>query len=277
MRPTPPAPLSRYRAWFKYFVGMGCVSPIIRPIGTIAAAGLLLVAACTSGDNSQVAEPFPFVGSEQVRLPELLNPSRDGYLLSGNRLYTVDTKKKQVLVFTDRGALVRTIGREGHGPGEFWSPSNLDIRGDRLVVSEESGKVSLFDTTGTYLSSFVAAGITHIGGNIKFLNDSLLVITGLRSGKEPFYTGTMAHLYTTDGILLRDFLWLSDKAKRYEASGMTYVQCDQGGNAQTFWCVQCQEYTVYHYDHEGVLLDSLAIVAPHYRPLNSMQPKDKIK
>ena len=43
---------------------------------------------------------------------------------------------------------------------------------------------------------------------------------------------------------------------------------------ETFWCVQSMEYIVYHYDHDGNLLDSLLIAPPHYRPLSSREPVD---
>ena len=246
---------------------------VARPIGVVAVTVMLLATACTSNVASQKVEPFRFVGSERVTLPELLNPAWSGYLLDGDRLYTIDTRAKQVLVFTDSGALVRAIGREGRGPGEFMHPRTLDVRKNRLAVSQRSGQISLFDTTGIYLHSFYALHVNLIGGNVKFLNDSLLVVTGPLLAKEP-YTGTMAHIYTLEGVLLRDFLWLSEKASKYESGSMAYAYCDQDWNTETFWCIQSMEYIVYHFDHDGNLLDSLLIAPPHYRPLNSREPVD---
>ena len=231
-----------------------------------------MVAGCTSGeDASRPDETFRFFGGETVLLPELLNPAYSGYVLAGEHLFTLDTRKKQVLVFSDTGKFVRAIGRDGRGPGEFMRPSNLDVIDDRLAVSQFSGRVSLFDTSGTFLNSFVAVGVSHANGNVRILNDSLLVMTGYRAGEE-IYTGTMAHIYTVEGILVRDFLWLSSTAKDFEATSLAGATCDRNWDTESFWCVQSQEYIVYHYDLSGTLLDSLRIASPHYRPLSSKEP-----
>ena len=136
---------------------------VMRSIGVGAVTGVLLLAACSSNDTSQTVEPFRFVGSERITLPELLNPSRGGYLLDGDRLYTIDTKARQVLVFTDSGAIGPYCRADGQGPGEFMHPRTLDVRKNRLVVSQRSGQISLFDTTGTYLHSFYARDVNLIG------------------------------------------------------------------------------------------------------------------
>lgn len=243
-----------------------------RPMGMVAAACIFIVAGCSSGENaSNPDETFRFSGGETVLLPELLNPAYSGYVLEGVRLFTLDTRKKQVLVFSDTGKFVRAIGRDGRGPGEFMRPSNLDIIDDRLAVSQFSGRVSLFDTSGTFLNSFVAVGVSHANGNVRILNDSLLVMTGYRAGEE-IYTGTMAHIYTVEGILVRDFLWLSSTAKEFEATSLAGAICDRDWDTESFWCVQSQEYIIYHYDLSGSLLDSLRIAPPHYRPLSSKEP-----
>ncbi|MDE2957506.1 MAG: hypothetical protein OXU68_10950 [Bacteroidota bacterium] len=82
----------------------------------------------------------------------------------------------------------------------------------------------------------------------------------------------MASIFSSDGVHLRDILWLSDRAKKYESLTLTGVRCDRDWGSESFWCVQFQEHTVYHYDFDGNLLDSLRIDAQHYRPLDRKQP-----
>ncbi|MDE2731381.1 MAG: 6-bladed beta-propeller [Bacteroidota bacterium] len=176
----------------------------------------------------------------------------DGYL------FTIDSGTNQVLVFSETGRLIRTIGREGPGPGEFPGPFNLDVRGNLLAVSAGLGRVSFLDTLGTFSHSFVAAGVSQAGGNLAILNDSLLVISGYRAGEE-WYTGTMVHIYTVTGELVRDMLWLSEGEKEFESMSLTGARGDLNWKGESFRCVQIQEYTLYHYDFGGDLLDSLRV------------------
>ena len=243
-------------------------------ISIVVVIGLFMVLGCRPEQVPQDSDSSTLTGGTSVGLEELWNPTAQGYLLSGDRIYTIDSKRKQVLVFSDTGALIQEIGRDGRGPGEFTSPSHLDVLNNLLVVSEKTGRVSIFDTTGTYSHSFYAAGVNHVGGNLKLLTDSLLVITGRRPGDEP-YTGTMAHIYSVQGILVKDFLMLSDKSRKYESRSMTYAHCDKAVGDDTIWCAQSMEYVLYQFDYRGMLLDSIALAPSHYRPLTTKEPKDK--
>jgi hypothetical protein len=54
-------------------------------------------------------------------------------------LYAISFDAKQVLAYSATGALLRTIGRAGQGPGEFRDISALAVgRGDTLFVNEAS-------------------------------------------------------------------------------------------------------------------------------------------
>ncbi len=68
------------------------------------------------------------------------------------RIYVFESQAQELRVFDSSGSHVRTIGREGGGPGEFkqgiglaWSPgANL------WVVDPGNVRISVFDTAGTY-------------------------------------------------------------------------------------------------------------------------------
>ena len=240
----------------------------------VAVVGLLVILGCRSEQGSQNSDPSVLTGGTSVGLEGLWNPTEQGYLLSGDRIYTIDSKRKQVLVFSDTGALIQEIGRDGRGPGEFTSPTHLDVLNNLLVVSEKTGRISIFDTSGTYSHSFHAVGVNHVGGNLKLLTDSLLVITGRRPDDAP-YTGTMAHIYSVQGILVKDFLTLSDKSRQYESRSMTYAYCDKALGDATIWCAQSMEYVLYQFDYRGMLLDSIVLSPSHYRPLTTREPRDR--
>ncbi|HET8650394.1 MAG TPA: hypothetical protein VFL95_10150, partial [Gemmatimonadales bacterium] len=55
------------------------------------------------------------------------------------------------------GKLIRTIGREGEGPGEFRS-TFIAVHGANLVVHDpQLSRTSVFDTSGTYLRSWASS------------------------------------------------------------------------------------------------------------------------
>jgi hypothetical protein len=84
---------------------------------------------------------------------ELIEPGTIGVDAQG-RVYIADRKPPVVKVFDSTGALVRVIGREGSGPGEF-RVAFIAVRNDVLVVHDpQQSRTSVFDTAGTYLRSW---------------------------------------------------------------------------------------------------------------------------
>lgn len=66
------------------------------------------------------------------------------------RLYVFDAKPPRIKVFNRDGTLLRTIGRDGAGPGEF-RMAFIAARGGSLVVHDPIiARTSVFDTSGTY-------------------------------------------------------------------------------------------------------------------------------
>jgi hypothetical protein len=70
------------------------------------------------------------------------------------RFYVFEGQAQELRVFDSSGAHVRTIGREGGGPGEFkqgiglaWAPN-----GSLWVVDPGNVRISVFDTAGTYVT-----------------------------------------------------------------------------------------------------------------------------
>ena len=70
------------------------------------------------------------------------------------RIYVFENQAQELRVFDASGNHVRTIGREGGGPGEFkqgigltWAPG-----GNLWVVDPGNVRISIFDTAGTYVS-----------------------------------------------------------------------------------------------------------------------------
>lgn len=53
---------------------------------------------------------------------------------SNRQLYVLDELELRIFVINAVGKLVRTLGREGSGPGEFRRPKGLQIFGDTVFV-----------------------------------------------------------------------------------------------------------------------------------------------
>jgi sugar lactone lactonase YvrE len=76
------------------------------------------------------------------------------------RLYVYEGQAQELRVFDDDGSHVRTVGREGGGPGEFkrvigmaWAPD-----GNLWLVDPSNARISVFDTAGTYLTNHRTLG-----------------------------------------------------------------------------------------------------------------------
>jgi hypothetical protein len=101
---------------------------------------------------------LPAVQPAQGSQGELISPSSIA-VDEQRRLYVADQKPTNIKVFDSAGALVRIIGREGDGPGEFRS-AYIAVRGNRLLVHDPRvSRTSFFDTSGTFLRSFHSVGL----------------------------------------------------------------------------------------------------------------------
>ena len=70
------------------------------------------------------------------------------------RIYVMDTKPAVVKVYTPEGQLIRTIGHEGEGPGEF-RIGFIASRGPHFVLHDPRlNRTTLFDTAGTLVRSW---------------------------------------------------------------------------------------------------------------------------
>ena len=99
--------------------------------------------------TSELVEEARFSGQDGT--PSELGQPRSMAVDGEGRIYVVDDKPAAVKVFSPDGKLVRTIGREGEGPGEF-RVGFIAVRGAHLVLHDPRvARTSVFDTSGTFL------------------------------------------------------------------------------------------------------------------------------
>jgi hypothetical protein len=124
------------------------------------AALLWSMAACTADDTARASPDLPIawtvadtaalrVGASDT---EGLVTVTSAATLPGGGIAVADGGTNRIDVFDDSGRRVRTLGREGRGPGEFTYPSWIGLRGDTLRVWDMvQARLTLFDTAGAVI------------------------------------------------------------------------------------------------------------------------------
>lgn len=105
--------------------------------------------------------------------------------LSDGRVVVADKGSQVLHVFDARGTHLRSIGREGGGPGEFRAVENVALlRGDSIAVWDPRlRRVSVFDHTGQLAHEVSPAGLGLFPRFIGVLGDGSFVLTaGLPAG-----------------------------------------------------------------------------------------------
>lgn len=138
---------------------------------------------------------------------------------STGRVYVADNQIPAIQVYDATGRHLRTIGREGRGPGEFHEIGELAVHGDTLTVVDRAG-IDQFSLGGASIASYqIESGgytprglLRHPGG--KWIlgwhqrrggADSLLHVytRGFESTEMAFVRGTR---YTDDNVASRSTL-----------------------------------------------------------------------
>lgn len=93
------------------------------------------------------------IGGDTQDANEIFGVITDVCLDAEGNLYVVDRQLSRISVFDAAGAFLRTIGREGDGPGEFRRPYRVFVTpgGEVRVLASRFGLVSRFSLSGEYL------------------------------------------------------------------------------------------------------------------------------
>jgi hypothetical protein len=93
---------------------------------------------------------------------------RDFVVDDAGAIYVLDRKNSNIKVFDPSGKYLRTIGRQGQGPGELESPRALSINraADELAVLQTSRRMSFFKLDGTFLRHLAFKEIWALYGRV---------------------------------------------------------------------------------------------------------------
>jgi 6-bladed beta-propeller len=134
-------------------------------LGIFAGAWLLC---CRPGQDAEITNRQPRHAGQTIGLLKLATiditkislfgrePARSlaqvvDFDQAGN-LYILDTWESRFWVFDHQGRLVRSFGRPGQGPKEFFRPSMFFIRGDRIYVRHNFSDIKIVDLAGEFVS-----------------------------------------------------------------------------------------------------------------------------
>ena len=100
--------------------------------------------------------------------------------------YVLDAGNHRIQVFDSEGRYLRTIGRQGQGPGEMEEPHSITIAGRSLVVADSgTTRLSYWSLDGTYRQ-----GVPHNRGASLFgLADGSMVVRYMELDRDRPITG----------------------------------------------------------------------------------------
>jgi hypothetical protein len=159
--------------------------------------------ACAKGSASSSApdaDKLPHLTlAEEIRIGSRDNPDTGFAAVGGvdvdrnGHVFVFEPQRVHVRVYDPRGRLLRTIGRQGSGPGEFESSIQFAVVGDTVWTYELSPRrMTLFDRTGNLLSANRIDGVAvnlQGPGSIGYVLPRFMRADGHFIGDMTMYTG----------------------------------------------------------------------------------------
>lgn len=100
------------------------------------------------------------------------------------QLLVLDAGNKEIAIYDSTGTFVRRMGREGAGPGEFSTPTNMMVTDGEIVVFDpRQGRTTRFDRNGEVLEthSHPRPGGLDLGRMYRMRDGSLIGISIFRA------------------------------------------------------------------------------------------------
>lgn len=176
---------------------------------------------------------------EDESLPKgvfLLNPLSLDIDANGN-VYICDQKANDVKVFDGNGSYLRTIGRQGQGPGEFNWPEKICVSVNRLFVWEYMHRrLSILSLNGEFIKSINFSWQEGLPSELKPLPDGRLIIERIKPHYDnvEFPQECLIELYSSDGDYLKTIYKRNEfRTKLITRPGRTEVP--QPFNPRTHW------------------------------------------
>ena len=139
--------------------------------GLIVALNALTVACGANAESDARLQEMRIreaaVVAARVAIPSGISPENDGFgfalamdlRVSGSSLAVLENGNSRIVVFDSLFRAIRTIGRDGAGPGELRGAFSMDAGPGFYAVAEiNNARISIFDTSGVFQRSLGAPG-----------------------------------------------------------------------------------------------------------------------
>lgn len=142
-------------------------------------------------------------------------------------IFVLDTHKtNRLLVFDEKGKYIRSIGRQGNGPGEYVQATDFDYeRGVVFLFDNLSNSISEYDTSGVFLAKrkipllsmfFVKVGEEFVYQNILGNNHVNKI------SRSSISVGTSDKAITKTGLTMLKYNFISDRISKINDSTALY-------------------------------------------------------
>lgn len=180
--------------------------------------------AWTDSTGAELVEQGRFSG-EDGSPAELAEP-RSIAVDEAGRVYVVDNKPAAIKVFSPDGQFIRSIGREGEGPGEF-RVGFIAVRGGHLVLHDPRlSRTSVWDTAGSFIRSWHSS--CCYWSDIQIDRDGRVYVPSMvptKPGEKR--RGTAYVRWSVEGTAL-DTMWLPER----EGQKLWTIKVNKGGKNQ---------------------------------------------
>lgn len=165
---------------------------------------LLGIGACAGDDDGGAPRVAADSVTTRLELVATIDPGEAEPFLNVSSLaldgdgnvYVLDQGARHIRVFDSTGAPLRTIGREGQGPGEFATPYSLAWTGDTLAVLDPgNGRIELVTRNGDHTATWPGSRITGRGVRLWQAGPSRFFLDSYR----PRADGQLQMLYVAAG------------------------------------------------------------------------------
>jgi hypothetical protein len=126
-----------------------------------------------------------------------------------SRIWLYDYQGRRLFLFDSTGRLIRRIGRQGQGPGEFSSGNGMVIRPDTglAILDAQNARISFFDAAGEFRTSWsVPSGFSTSNGLVTDRSHQLFLRRPVTPPREGEILGRMGLVRLQDGGAFADSL-----------------------------------------------------------------------
>lgn len=191
------------------------------------------------------------------------------------RLFFLDARGRQLLVFDNDGRFITRVGGDGQGPGEYKVPRTVYIDSSHriYVVDSHARRINIYGPEGKFLDSFLITS-SHGPGDIVTDSHANVFMGGLGMPASPGARGDWLQKYDSQGRFVRSFykdISGKDWVFRMNPNFLFDVYEDM------IYAMQINRYDIQVFNSDGDLVKSYGRAPSYYRAPDESYVMDEKK